>query len=1047
MFTKSLAALSLAALLAAPLARADGLPTTTVLSADPASPVVGEPLTFIAVVSGAGAPSGEVVFKDGGVEICEVVLVAGRASCPVALGAGRHELRAKYEGDGTFAESNGYLTLDVQQATSSLTVTSSRPVSRRGRPVTFTATVTGPRPATGPVAFTEGGAPLCSVPLVNGSASCTTRSLVKGQHVIAASFAGSGALPPATATVTQRVENTPPVAGSGTALELGAGGALRAEIGDPSGALALTTTGTVELWFRAGWTAAASVGNAPELLRLGAASASRLAVGVSPDRRSLVVRSGSAEVSLPAPVDDGGWHHLALVFDGAALTAALDGAVIGTGPAPSAAGGSDLTLGDGFTGQLDEVRLWTSMRSEAERSSALRAPLAGSEAGLVGYWRMDEGDGVELFDASPSALDGRAAAGPGQQLFVPSMAWRARPLGPDRVSAPIRAGYDADGDALALTVTGPPSKGEATLDVQRLELVYAGSPRQSGTDALTFALDDGEARNSYTVEFLLNGAGGLACAADAECNGGGVCFQGACVDPSRLDVRSGAGCGSSGGGATAWILVALAGLRLAGRRRGGDAVGALRRSLPLALILALSLGLPGIARAQVQRGFALQTFVPSPAGDRMLAVPEATAEGHLTPSASLTLSWATEPLLVRLDERPVPGGRIVHRQFWGWAGVSLPIAGRLLLDLSAPVALYQSGSRPLAGLAQVESTAFGDLRLGLRVPVLNRGSWHLAGAVDVWLPTGSQGAFASDGSVRAQPKVIASGEVGPVLLAGEVGLLARDGQEILFTRTGTALSFAAGAALRAGEFRVGPEIYGRHQFDGTAVSPVEILGGVHWQRSAIDLGLGLGTALDSHPGAAPFRALAQLTWRPFAATKGEAGEAPAPEPAREAPPAEPEPALAAAPPPPPEPPAAPPAEPVAPAPPAPPAPIERRAPVGDRSVFDETIRFTVGRHALRPDAVALLERVAKVLASDPGITLVAVDGHADSTGRRARNTVLSRQRAQVVRDWLVREGGVSPERLSVRAYGESRPVATNATAAGRAANRRVELRILEEGER
>jgi outer membrane protein OmpA-like peptidoglycan-associated protein len=67
-----------------------------------------------------------------------------------------------------------------------------------------------------------------------------------------------------------------------------------------------------------------------------------------------------------------------------------------------------------------------------------------------------------------------------------------------------------------------------------------------------------------------------------------------------------------------------------------------------------------------------------------------------------------------------------------------------------------------------------------------------------------------------------------------------------------------------------------------------------------------------------------------------------------------------------------------------------------------------------------------------------IEGHTDSSGTTEHNQVLSQQRAESVKLYLV-SAGVSPSRLSVEGYGESKPVASNTTATGMAQNRRVEL--------
>lgn len=71
---------------------------------------------------------------------------------------------------------------------------------------------------------------------------------------------------------------------------------------------------------------------------------------------------------------------------------------------------------------------------------------------------------------------------------------------------------------------------------------------------------------------------------------------------------------------------------------------------------------------------------------------------------------------------------------------------------------------------------------------------------------------------------------------------------------------------------------------------------------------------------------------------------------------------------------------------------------------------------------------------------ISIEGHADSVGTNGYNEQLSLDRARSVADELI-ANGTSPRRISTRGYGESRPIASNSTASGRAKNRRVEVVI------
>lgn len=101
------------------------------------------------------------------------------------------------------------------------------------------------------------------------------------------------------------------------------------------------------------------------------------------------------------------------------------------------------------------------------------------------------------------------------------------------------------------------------------------------------------------------------------------------------------------------------------------------------------------------------------------------------------------------------------------------------------------------------------------------------------------------------------------------------------------------------------------------------------------------------------------------------------------------------------------------------------------------VTFAFDRADIRPRFFGVLNGFIDTLLRYPG-TDVEVIGHTDSVGSEAYNMDLSERRGRSVADYLVARG-VDPARLVVEAMGESQPIATNATAEGRAANRRVEL--------
>ncbi len=110
-----------------------------------------------------------------------------------------------------------------------------------------------------------------------------------------------------------------------------------------------------------------------------------------------------------------------------------------------------------------------------------------------------------------------------------------------------------------------------------------------------------------------------------------------------------------------------------------------------------------------------------------------------------------------------------------------------------------------------------------------------------------------------------------------------------------------------------------------------------------------------------------------------------------------------------------------------------------RLIMPNDITFATDQAEVRPQFYRTLNAVATVLNGFPE-TQVLVTGHTDSTGSDAYNQRLSERRALAVAQYLQAQG-VDPARLEARGMGERAPIASNATASGRAQNRRVEIRI------
>ena len=105
----------------------------------------------------------------------------------------------------------------------------------------------------------------------------------------------------------------------------------------------------------------------------------------------------------------------------------------------------------------------------------------------------------------------------------------------------------------------------------------------------------------------------------------------------------------------------------------------------------------------------------------------------------------------------------------------------------------------------------------------------------------------------------------------------------------------------------------------------------------------------------------------------------------------------------------------------------------------QTVYFDFNKATIRPVSYALLDDVAKALADHPKIQ-VEIQGHTDSVGDDNYNLKLSQKRAEAVKAYLVGKG-IDESRMVPKGYGESVPIASNMTKAGRDQNRRVEFVI------
>jgi hypothetical protein len=139
------------------------------------------------------------------------------------------------------------------------------------------------------------------------------------------------------------------------------------------------------------------------------------------------------------PYSPGEWHHIAYVISPSVYHIYADGVLVGTGAVSENDAilydqGHQLGIGHSafpnscWQGELDEVRIWSTARSAAEIQANMGGSLTGTEPGLMGYWRFDEGSGTTVADASGHGFDGTLVDGP---AWVDSTApIGSQPIGP-----------------------------------------------------------------------------------------------------------------------------------------------------------------------------------------------------------------------------------------------------------------------------------------------------------------------------------------------------------------------------------------------------------------------------------------------------------------------------------------------------------------------------------------------------------------------------------------------------------------------------------------
>lgn len=124
-----------------------------------------------------------------------------------------------------------------------------------------------------------------------------------------------------------------------------------------------------------------------------------------------------------------------------------------------------------------------------------------------------------------------------------------------------------------------------------------------------------------------------------------------------------------------------------------------------------------------------------------------------------------------------------------------------------------------------------------------------------------------------------------------------------------------------------------------------------------------------------------------------------------------------------------------------PAPAPAAKTEGTDLVVLRNLNFDFDKADIKDKYVPILEQAASILKDNPKLSIVC-EGHTDGKGTAPYNQKLSERRANAVKDWLVKKGGIPAARIGTTGYGMSNPKFDNNTDEGRFLNRRVELRLV-----
>lgn len=512
----------------------------------------------------------------------------------------------------------------------------------------------------------------------------------------------------------------------------------------------------------------------------------------------------------------------------------------------------------------------------------------------------------------------------------------------------------------------------------------------------------------------------------------------------------------------------------------------------------------GASSAAEAQSFRLNRFRSAERPDDAFGVRRLGAFGHLRFGANAVVDYANDPLVLkRSHESTAQLQSIVHHELVLKVDLSLSLWDRLIVlaGFDAPLLMKGPTVSPALGVAGADGAGFGDVSLGARLRLLGDADdvFGLGLQAVAILPTaGSSQAYTGEDKVAVRPEIVADVRAKVVRVSGNLGVLGRKKVAFADRKVSSELVYglAVGVPLHA-RFELLGELSGGFDFarfgKKTSTGVEWLLGGKANTRSGFYFGAGAGTGMTRGIGTPDARVVGQLGYLTPLKDKTEAKK----EALAETPPDRDEDGV-------PDSADACPDKPedrdgfadqdgcpdedndndsvldandacaneaedrdgyedndgcpdpdndgdtvldvddACPNEPGPPESRGCKVNVSEESseFAVENIQFENNKDTILPESYPVLQNVADTLAKHPEIKTLRIEGHTDGVGAAPYNMRLSRNRTNSVIQWLTSHG-VDPKRIEAHGCGELHLIADDATAEGRATNRRVEFMIVD----